>query len=210
MSGVEQATKDLTRRLSQAASGAGPAAEALGRLGLSASELLALPLDERGRPHQPGDRRLRARGRARGGRRPALRRGGLDRHVRDRHRDAAPGDPGRARLRRRGLRGRRRPDRARQRRDLTARADLARALEPARRRRRPGARGGGERDGGARPNHRAARDRDPRALRQHRPARDLRRHLRRHHGRALGRRARRRRRLGARSRPRRSWSCAAR
>ncbi len=47
MSGVEQATKDLTRRLSQAASGAGAAAEALGRLGLSASELLALPLDER-------------------------------------------------------------------------------------------------------------------------------------------------------------------
>ena len=33
-----------------------------------------------GRPHQPGDRRLRARGRARRGRRPALRRGGLDRH----------------------------------------------------------------------------------------------------------------------------------
>ena len=47
MSGIEQATKDLTRRLSQAASGAGPAAEALGRLGLSAGELLALPLDER-------------------------------------------------------------------------------------------------------------------------------------------------------------------
>jgi len=47
MSGIEQATKDLTRRLSQAASGAGPAAEALGRLGLSASELLAPPLDER-------------------------------------------------------------------------------------------------------------------------------------------------------------------
>ena len=45
--GIEQATKDLTRRLSQAASGAGPAAEALGRLGLSAAELLALPLDER-------------------------------------------------------------------------------------------------------------------------------------------------------------------
>ena len=34
-----------------------------------------------GRPHQPGDRRLRARGRARRGRRPALRRGRLDRHV---------------------------------------------------------------------------------------------------------------------------------
>ena len=47
MSGIEQATKDLTRRLSQAASGAGPAADALDRLGLSASELLALPLDER-------------------------------------------------------------------------------------------------------------------------------------------------------------------
>ena len=33
MSGIEQATKDLTRRLSQAAAGAGPAADALGRLG---------------------------------------------------------------------------------------------------------------------------------------------------------------------------------
>ena len=47
MSGIEQATVDLTRRLSQAAAGAGPAAEALARLGLSATELLALPLDER-------------------------------------------------------------------------------------------------------------------------------------------------------------------
>ena len=47
MSGIEQATKDLTRRLSQAAAGGGPAAEALERLGLTASELLALPLDER-------------------------------------------------------------------------------------------------------------------------------------------------------------------
>ncbi|MGM0583809.1 MAG: phage tail tape measure C-terminal domain-containing protein [Pseudomonadota bacterium] len=47
MSGVEQATKDLTRRLSQAASGTGPAADALARLSLSAEDLLALPLDER-------------------------------------------------------------------------------------------------------------------------------------------------------------------
>ena len=47
MSGIEQATKDLTRRLSQAASGSGPAADALGRLGLSASDLIALPLDKR-------------------------------------------------------------------------------------------------------------------------------------------------------------------
>ena len=47
MSGIEQATKDLTRRLSQAAAGGGPAAQALERLGLSASDLLALPLDER-------------------------------------------------------------------------------------------------------------------------------------------------------------------
>jgi len=47
MSGIEQATKDLTRRLSQAASGTGPAADALDRLGLSATELIALPLDER-------------------------------------------------------------------------------------------------------------------------------------------------------------------
>lgn len=47
MSGIEQATKDLTRRLSQAAAGGGPAVQALDRLGLSASDLLALPLDER-------------------------------------------------------------------------------------------------------------------------------------------------------------------
>ena len=47
MSGIEQATKDLTRRLSQAAAGAGPAAQALKQLGLSAGELIALPLDQR-------------------------------------------------------------------------------------------------------------------------------------------------------------------
>jgi hypothetical protein len=47
MSGIEQATKDLTRRLSQAAAGAGPGAAALTRLNLSAEELLRLPLDER-------------------------------------------------------------------------------------------------------------------------------------------------------------------
>lgn len=47
MSGIEQATKDLTRRLSQAATGTGPAADALERLGLSAETLMAMPLDER-------------------------------------------------------------------------------------------------------------------------------------------------------------------
>ncbi|MGI3212943.1 phage tail tape measure protein, partial [Roseovarius tibetensis] len=47
MSGIEQATKDLTRRLSQAAAGTGPAADALDRLGLSATTLIALPLDRR-------------------------------------------------------------------------------------------------------------------------------------------------------------------
>ena len=47
MTGIEQATKDLTRRLSQAAAGTGPAAAALDRLGLSATSLMALPLDER-------------------------------------------------------------------------------------------------------------------------------------------------------------------
>ena len=47
MSGIEQATKDLTRRLSQAAAGSGPAADALDRLGLSAADLIALPLDQR-------------------------------------------------------------------------------------------------------------------------------------------------------------------
>ena len=47
MSGVEQATKDLTRRLSQAAGGTGPAVDALSRLGLTAGELSRMPLDER-------------------------------------------------------------------------------------------------------------------------------------------------------------------
>ncbi len=47
MSGIEQATKDLTRRLSQAAAGSGPAADALDRLGLSASTLMGMPLDDR-------------------------------------------------------------------------------------------------------------------------------------------------------------------
>jgi hypothetical protein len=47
MSGIEQATKDLTRRLSQAASGSGPAADALDRLGLSVTDLMDLELDAR-------------------------------------------------------------------------------------------------------------------------------------------------------------------
>ena len=47
MTGIEQATKDLTRRLSQAAAGTGPAVAALDRLGLSATDLMALSLDER-------------------------------------------------------------------------------------------------------------------------------------------------------------------
>ena len=92
MSGIEQATKDLTRRLSQAASGAGPAAEALGRLGLSASELLALPLDERvGRINQaiadfvPAAERAAVAGQLFGEEGSIA----MSRH---RHRDAAPGD----------------------------------------------------------------------------------------------------------------------
>ncbi|MFN4100468.1 MAG: phage tail tape measure C-terminal domain-containing protein [Pararhodobacter sp.] len=47
MGQVEQAAMQLTRRLSQAAAGAGPATEALRRLRLSAGELQALPLDQR-------------------------------------------------------------------------------------------------------------------------------------------------------------------
>jgi len=47
MGNVEQATVQLTRRLSQAAAGAGPAVDALDRLGLSVSELQNLPLDQR-------------------------------------------------------------------------------------------------------------------------------------------------------------------
>lgn len=44
---LEQIGRQLTRRLSQAAAGAGPAAEALEDLGLSAEELTGLDLDER-------------------------------------------------------------------------------------------------------------------------------------------------------------------
>lgn len=47
MSGIEQATKDLTRRLSQAATGTGPAVDALKNLNLNAEDLMKLPLDER-------------------------------------------------------------------------------------------------------------------------------------------------------------------
>ncbi|RAP39026.1 phage tail tape-measure protein, partial [Rhodovulum viride] len=47
MGTVEQATKDLTRRLSQAATGTGPAVEALKRLNLTAGDLLKMPLDAR-------------------------------------------------------------------------------------------------------------------------------------------------------------------
>ncbi len=47
MGQIEQATMQLTRRLSQAASGTGPAIAALNRLSLSATELQRLPLDER-------------------------------------------------------------------------------------------------------------------------------------------------------------------
>jgi hypothetical protein len=47
MGQVEQAAMQLTRRLSQAAAGAGPAVAALTRLRLSAAELQALPLDQR-------------------------------------------------------------------------------------------------------------------------------------------------------------------
>jgi hypothetical protein len=47
MGDVEQAAMQLTRRLSQAAAGTGPAADALDRLRLSATELQALPLDQR-------------------------------------------------------------------------------------------------------------------------------------------------------------------
>jgi len=47
MGQIEQATMQLTRRLSQAAAGTGPAADALDKLRLSASELQRLPLDAR-------------------------------------------------------------------------------------------------------------------------------------------------------------------
>ena len=47
MEEIEQSTLQLTRRLSMAAAGAGPAVKALKQLGLSAAELQAVPLDQR-------------------------------------------------------------------------------------------------------------------------------------------------------------------
>ncbi|MFU8899849.1 MAG: phage tail tape measure protein, partial [Roseinatronobacter sp.] len=47
MGQIEQATVQLSRRLSQAAAGTGPAVAALDRLRLSAADLQALPLDQR-------------------------------------------------------------------------------------------------------------------------------------------------------------------
>lgn len=47
MGQVEQGAMQLTRRLSQAAAGTGPAVKALDRLGLSARDLIGLPLDQR-------------------------------------------------------------------------------------------------------------------------------------------------------------------
>ncbi|WP_428924996.1 hypothetical protein [Marinibacterium sp. SX1] len=44
---MQQATLQMTKRLSQAARGGGPAAKALAEIGLSAGELIDLPLDER-------------------------------------------------------------------------------------------------------------------------------------------------------------------
>ncbi|WP_376872390.1 hypothetical protein [Albirhodobacter sp. R86504] len=44
---VEQSAKDLQRRLSQAASGGGPVADALAKIHLNAQDLMALPLDQR-------------------------------------------------------------------------------------------------------------------------------------------------------------------
>lgn len=44
---LEQASGDLTKRLSEAATGGGPAADALERLGLEAESLISLPLDDR-------------------------------------------------------------------------------------------------------------------------------------------------------------------
>ena len=131
MSGIEQATKDLTRRLSQAAAGSGPAADALDRLGLSATNLIALPLDQRVGAINAAIEELCACRRARGGRRSAFRRGRLHRHEPDRHRDAAAGDRGCSGLRCRRLRAGCRSDRTDERRDLPAGPDLARTVEPA-------------------------------------------------------------------------------
>jgi ABC-type proline/glycine betaine transport system ATPase subunit len=47
MGEIEQATKKLTTRLSEAATGSGSAVKALQRLHLTAAELQALPLDQR-------------------------------------------------------------------------------------------------------------------------------------------------------------------
>ena len=136
MSGIEQATKDLTRRpQARRPPGTGPAADALDRLGLSATDLIALPLDQRVGAINGRHRKFRACGRTRRCRRTAFRRGRLHRHFAHRHRDAAPRRP-RTCSPSGFVVSEQDADQIERtkRRDLAPRADLARALEPAGRR----------------------------------------------------------------------------
>ena len=151
MSGIEQATKDLTapaepgglRRRSRGR-GARPA-RALGlRAAGAAARRAGRPRSTRRSPTscpRPSAPRSPASSSARKARSPC--RASTPRRCARRPRTCATSA---------SWSPRRTPtDRAHQRRDLAARADLARALEPAGGRRRPGARSGGERHGRASP-----------------------------------------------------------
>ena len=186
MGEIEQSTKKLTTRLSEAAAGSGSAVGALQRLNLTAAELQALPLDQRIVAIQDalnrfvpeaeraavasdlfGDRAALAFLRIDAA---TLREAAQD--VQDFGVAVSAADA--AQIERTG--------------DAIAQAqpDLARADQPPDRRRRPGAGDRGECAGRHGARHGAGRRRDHRALRQPRPPRHLCHDLRRLHGGPLG------------------------
>ena len=210
MSGIEQATKDLTRRLSQAAAGTGPAADALDRLGLSANELIALPLDQRvGAINAAIESFV-----------PAAERAAVAGQLFGEEGSIAMSRIDTATLRQATedvlafgvVVSEQDADQIERTNDAISRLGLiwrglsnqlavaaAPALEAV-----------AERHGGGRQPHRAARHRDPRPLRQHRPPDHLCRHLRGLPRGPLGRRAWPLRRSRCAGSPRRWSSCAAR
>ena len=99
---IEQATKKLTTRLSEAAGGSGSAVKALARLNLTAAELQRMPLDQRIVAIQKALASFRAGSPARGRRLGPLWRQGRAGVSADRHRNARGGGKGCTGLRRRG------------------------------------------------------------------------------------------------------------
>ena len=205
MSGIEQATKDLTRRLSQAAAGGGPAAKALQQLGLSASDLIALPLDQRvGAINAAIESFV-----------PAAERAAVAGQLFGEEGSIAMSRIDTATLRQATedvlafgvVVSEQDADQIERTNDAISRlgSDLARAVEPAGGCRRPGAGSRRECHGGDCQPHRPARDGDCGSVRQYRPPDHLCRNLRGPPGRALGGRAWQWRRSRYAGLPRRWW-----